>query len=75
MDEIAYTTDADGIKSPERKRPRKDSSLDKEVERNEVEREEARSGVDDRVQGELNIVTANEFWEHQTILLDPTSHH
>jgi len=62
MDEIAYTTEADGIKSPARKRPRKDSQ-DDEVEG--VEKESRRRG-DGRGQGELDEVTPDDFWERMS---------
>lgn len=63
MDEIAYTTEADGVKSPARKRPRKDSTRDDEVDT--VEKESRRRG-DGRGQGELDDVTPDEFWERMS---------
>lgn len=66
IDEIAYTTDADGVKSPERKRPRKDSSWEKDAGRKGVEKEEPLHVGDERVQGELNKVTTDEFWERMS---------
>jgi regulator of Ty1 transposition protein 109 len=61
MDEIAYTTEADGVKSPARKRPRKDSTQDEEFKREAFRRKD-----DERVQGELSEVTPDEFWERMS---------
>jgi regulator of Ty1 transposition protein 109 len=63
MDEIAYTTEVDGIKSPVRKRPRKDSTRDEAVER---EGKDSRRKADGRGQGELDEVTPDEFWERMS---------
>ena len=61
MDEIAYTTEADGVKSPARKRLRKDSTQDEEPKREVIRRK-----GDERVQGELSEVTPDEFWERMS---------
>jgi regulator of Ty1 transposition protein 109 len=63
MEEIAYTTEADGIKSPARKRPRRDSAWGQDVEGDE---KESRRKCDGRVQGELDVVTPDEFWERMS---------
>jgi regulator of Ty1 transposition protein 109 len=59
MDEIAYTTDGD-IKSPQRKRARTNT--------NELTRTTTResSGEEQKPLGELNKVTADEFWERMS---------
>lgn len=62
MDEIAYTTEAAGVKSPARKRPRKDSTR----EAAEREEKEPRRKGDVRAQGELDEVTPDEFWERMS---------
>ena len=61
IDEIAYTTDADGIKSPAKKRPRMDSA-------NSAEAKEGPKNVvrGKEVDGELNKVTPDEFWERMS---------
>lgn len=63
IDEIAYTTDADGIKSPVRKRPRKDSTLEDEPTEG-ADRKDSRHGND--AVGELAKVTPDEFWERMS---------
>lgn len=59
MDEIAHTTEADGVKSPERKRPRKGTDAGSKGAITEDEDKE-------KTQGELDKVTANEFWERMS---------
>lgn len=59
VDEIAYTTDADGIKSPAKKRPRTDSA---DAKKGDIAKNVVRGEVD----GELNKVTPDEFWERMS---------
>ena len=69
MDEIAHTTEGDMIKSPERKRPRngskatakeKDKSADRDAQ------EEGSSAKEYKPEGELQKVSADEFWERMS---------
>ncbi|KAF7982937.1 hypothetical protein HWV62_25234 [Athelia sp. TMB] len=62
LDEIAYTTDADGIKSPVRKRPRKESDVMGEAET----RESKHVGEKEKPPGELTKVSPDEFWERMS---------
>lgn len=63
VDEIAYTTDADGIKSPVKKRPRTDSADSVEARKGDGVKDGAQGK---EVDGELNKVTADEFWERMS---------
>ncbi|PSR71938.1 hypothetical protein PHLCEN_2v12148 [Hermanssonia centrifuga] len=64
IDEIAHTTDGDGIRSPEAKRPKsalqQTNSKDRQGEDVDENKEEPRH------QGELNKVTPDEFWERMS---------
>lgn len=75
MDEIAYTTGAEGIKSPPRKRARTTSSASRVESRdlNATVRDEGSEGKsdsqtekDDRPLGELGKVSVDEFWERMS---------
>lgn len=68
MDEIAYTTDVEGIKSPERKRPRTKSHSDGSPPTRPAvgEEKEPQYGKDDLPLGELGKVTPDEFWERMS---------
>lgn len=57
LDEIAYTTDANGVRSPERKRPRTSGA-----------REDAESGTSEPEEATkaLRKVTVEEFWERMS---------
>lgn len=63
LDEIAYTTDADGVKSPERKRPR----THRATQRTE---DDGGSGSDrkgpEQTTRALKKVTVDEFWERMS---------
>ena len=64
MDEIAYTTDAEGIKSPVRKRLRTTPHEGSEPKRSEAT--DAKDGTNDRRLGELDRVSPDEFWERMS---------
>ncbi|KAE9403979.1 hypothetical protein BT96DRAFT_878068 [Gymnopus androsaceus JB14] len=72
MDEIAYTTGAEGIKSPPRKRARTLSSASHAEDRssNVADGIEGKSDIqterDDRPLGELGKVSVDEFWERMS---------
>ncbi|KAF8895423.1 histone acetylation protein-domain-containing protein [Infundibulicybe gibba] len=55
IDEIAYTTEGDGVKAPKPKRPRRSSSGEPATVANGVE-----------TAGELKTVSADEFWERMS---------
>ncbi|KAJ7175772.1 DUF1714 domain-containing protein [Mycena filopes] len=73
MDEIAYTADAEGVRSPPRKRARtltghsnqdgipKDVGVPEDKDLKEKEKKE-----DTRILGELGKVSADEFWERMS---------
>ena len=70
VDEIAHTTEADGVKSPERKRSRtlsrtisRDTTAFREVEEKIKEPKEHK---DYKPEGELQKVSADEFWERMS---------
>jgi regulator of Ty1 transposition protein 109 len=65
MDEIAYTTIGDGIRSPARKRSRT-SSDPGEGFTQEVEEKDGHSSKEGRALGELTKVSADEFWERMS---------
>ncbi|KAG0704303.1 DUF1714 domain-containing protein [Suillus ampliporus] len=67
IDEIAYTTDADGIRSPERKRPRADTLKAHEEETAEgSEKKEGRNKKEEQTNKEVKKVSAEEFWERMS---------
>ncbi|KAG2151372.1 histone acetylation protein-domain-containing protein [Suillus clintonianus] len=67
IDEIAYTTDADGIKSPERKRARADTLNTREEEPADAsEKKEGRSKKEDQTHKEVKKVSVEEFWERMS---------
>ena len=63
IDEIAHTTDADGVKSPERKRAR---TLSRTVSRDTVVAGEEHIAKSHKPEGELRKVSAHEFWERMS---------
>ncbi|KAK7469112.1 hypothetical protein VKT23_003603 [Stygiomarasmius scandens] len=80
LDEIAYTTEGEGIKSPARKRPRTVSTASNGEASESVlvstlgpggsegadEKGDSTNGKNDRPQGELGKVTPDEFWERMS---------
>lgn len=66
MDEIAYTTEADGVKSPERKRSRKMSHSDGRKLTEGLEEGDGVDEKDERPLGDLGRVTPDEFWERMS---------
>ncbi|KAH7885364.1 DUF1714 domain-containing protein [Phlebopus sp. FC_14] len=67
LDEIAYTTDAEGIKSPERKRPRTERNnptLDEEDLENSSDKKE--SVKEEQTTKALRKVSVDEFWERMS---------
>ncbi|OBZ69056.1 hypothetical protein A0H81_11095 [Grifola frondosa] len=65
MDEIAHTTDAGGVRSPKRKRPNFASRLPHADEDDKPEPE--------RSHGELEKVSADEFWERMSFRQECTA--
>ncbi|KAL5501407.1 hypothetical protein ACEPAH_8667 [Sanghuangporus vaninii] len=61
IDEIACTTRVDGLHSPSRKRRRTDA--DKKDGKEKVDKEK---GKETRTEGELGLVSADEFWERMS---------
>ncbi|KAG1884860.1 DUF1714 domain-containing protein [Suillus subluteus] len=69
IDEIAYTTDADGVRSPERKRPRADTLKTYEEDTSSAdasEKKEGRSKKEDQTHKEVKKVSVEEFWERMS---------
>lgn len=68
LDEIAYTTDGDGLKSPVRKRSRTNSHSEGVLfkEKEVADEKTSKNGKDDRPIGELGKVSADEFWERMS---------
>ena len=67
IDEIAYTTDADGVRSPERKRPRTDTLKAYEEDAADAsEKKEERSKKVNQTHKEVKKVSAEEFWERMS---------
>ncbi|TFY77366.1 hypothetical protein EWM64_g6647 [Hericium alpestre] len=63
MDEIAYLTDADAVRSPARKRQRLASNSERTTE----EKEHATAAAkEERPKGELDNVQPDEFWERMS---------
>ena len=69
MDEIAYTTEAEGVKSPERKRPRMDRAglgpSDEGGEDN-PDKKDTHSPKEEQTTKALKKVSVNEFWERMS---------
>ncbi|KII86876.1 hypothetical protein PLICRDRAFT_272675 [Plicaturopsis crispa FD-325 SS-3] len=63
MDEIAYTTEAEGVRSPERKRQR---LLEGESEHDESSKPPSSKERGDRLKGDLGAVSPDEFWERMS---------
>ncbi|KAH7913417.1 histone acetylation protein-domain-containing protein [Hygrophoropsis aurantiaca] len=69
MDELAYTTDAQGVKSPVRKRSRTDGlkpyggDSDGDAEKDKEDGHRRKKG---QIPGELKTVTSHEFWERMS---------
>ncbi|KAI5986787.1 histone acetylation protein-domain-containing protein [Pisolithus marmoratus] len=69
IDEIAYTTEADGVKSPERKRPRIASGLrvvEEEAQDKVVDKKDAHSQKEEQATKALRKVSVSEFWERMS---------
>ncbi|KAJ8587293.1 hypothetical protein M405DRAFT_821905 [Rhizopogon salebrosus TDB-379] len=69
IDEIAYTTDADGVRSPERKRPRTDTLKAHEEDAANAQTSEKKEGPskkEDQTHKEVKKVSAGEFWERMS---------
>jgi len=65
LDEIAYTTDAEGVKSPERKRPRTDRASQRSEEDTESGSDK-REGSSTKTERTLGKVSIEEFWERMS---------
>ncbi|KAG9315924.1 histone acetylation protein-domain-containing protein [Chiua virens] len=65
LDEIAYTTDAEGIKSPERKRPRTHRTAAKTEEEGESGKEGSGTKMEQTSKA-LKKVSVEEFWERMS---------
>ncbi|KAI6114119.1 DUF1714 domain-containing protein [Pisolithus sp. B1] len=73
IDEIAYTTEADGVKSPERKRPRMSDrrsgprvSEEEDVQDKAVDKKDAHSQKEEQTTKTLRKVSVSEFWERMS---------
>ncbi|KAF9242573.1 histone acetylation protein-domain-containing protein [Melanogaster broomeanus] len=68
LDEIAYTTDAEGVKSPERKRPRIDRDILKPEEDAESgsDKKNVTSVKEEHTTKSLKKVSIEEFWERMS---------
>ncbi|KAI6005393.1 histone acetylation protein-domain-containing protein [Pisolithus marmoratus] len=69
IDEIAYTTEADGVKSPERKRPRITDGLrvvEEEAQDKVVDKKNAHSQKEEQATKALRKVSVSEFWERMS---------
>ncbi|KAJ6512188.1 DUF1714 domain-containing protein [Mycena vitilis] len=67
MDEIACMPDAEGIRSPPRKRARTVlHSNDADVPKDPAAEKERQGGKEGRILGELGKVSADEFWERMS---------
>ncbi|KAI0755424.1 histone acetylation protein-domain-containing protein [Irpex lacteus] len=67
IDEIAFTTEEPGIRSPERKRSRTFNEKDEESSKpTDVADKEGTKDKEEKIQGELGKVTADEFWERMS---------
>ena len=65
LDEIAYTTDAEGVRSPERKRPRTHRAAQRAEEDTESGSEK-REGPAEQTSKALRKVSIEEFWERMS---------
>lgn len=73
IDEIAYTTEADGIKSPERKRPRiidrrsgPRVAEEEDVQDKAVDKRDAHGQKEEQTTKTLKKVSVSEFWERMS---------
>lgn len=66
LDEIAYITDANGVKSPARKRPRITLHADESHPKESSSADSTDDGTSGRPQGELGKVSPDEFWERMS---------
>ncbi|KAH9851580.1 histone acetylation protein-domain-containing protein [Lenzites betulinus] len=68
IDEVALITNSEGVRSPERKRPRASTGSGETRANREKEREEKEKSKDERPypSGELAQVSADEFWERMS---------
>ncbi|KAG6336752.1 hypothetical protein ID866_2321 [Astraeus odoratus] len=69
IDEIACTTEAEGVRSPERKRPRIDrgaSRTTEEEREDSSDKKEAHSPREEQTTKALKKVSVNEFWERMS---------
>ena len=67
IDEIAFTTEEPGVRSPERKRSRTFSDKDEESSKPvSAADKEGTKDKEEKIQGELGKVSADEFWERMS---------
>lgn len=67
MDEIAFTTEEPGVRSPERKRSKTVSEKEDNTERpSDIPEKEKEGTKEDKALGELGRVSADEFWERMS---------
>lgn len=69
LDEIAYTTDAEGVKSPERKRPRSSRTVqrsEEDAESGSDKKEPSSSTKIEHTTRALRKVSIEEFWERMS---------
>lgn len=69
LDEIAYTTDAEGVKSPERKRPRTGRATqrsEEDAESGSDKKEGSSATKTERTSRALGKVSLEEFWERMS---------
>ncbi|KAH0831918.1 histone H3-K56 acetyltransferase [Lanmaoa asiatica] len=69
LDEIAYTTEAEGVKSPERKRPRSNHTAHKSEEDAESGSDKKEAGSSTKIEQTtkaLKKVSVEEFWERMS---------
>jgi regulator of Ty1 transposition protein 109 len=66
MDEIAYTTEGEGVRSPSKKRPRTAGHSDVSSAKSSVDETESVAAKEGRPLGELGKVTPDEFWERMS---------
>ncbi|KAH8108729.1 histone acetylation protein-domain-containing protein [Phellopilus nigrolimitatus] len=73
MDEIACTTQVDGLVSPKRKRRRTSGTADGEHDAHAEREKEREKDARVRVHGELGTVSADEFWERMSFRQECTA--
>jgi regulator of Ty1 transposition protein 109 len=66
LDEIAYTTDAEGVKSPERKRPRTSRTSQRSEEDAESGSDRKEATKTEQTSRALQKVSIEEFWERMS---------